>query len=402
MGFAGGPVAVAACALLGTLTVRELMALKVHVEGLRGQPGATYVDVAHAAFGDAGALAVYVLCLTCSLGVTSAYLVFIATTLHSLVPSLAQRALVCATAAVVLPVTWLRDFSLLSRMAQSGTAAVVLGYVVTVGYAAAAGRSTAAKAVAQPVPLFTGWASTATGFGSVAFLFCIHFMLFPVATASRASARTGGFECLALLAFLVSFAVNAAFGVAGLIGFGGGVSSIVVNDIAGGTWCLVATKILLCVDLFCSYPLVLASGRQIVERSLLRDDGSDSGEEGGEKCGAERGAAAAGAGAGPIGLLLALLPTADARRRAVRTALVLVTVAVAQLKDFGTIISLVGSFAQVSLSFVLPPLMALRLLGGAMAPWRRCLNLAILPAGTAVAAIATGATLASAFGAHLA
>lgn len=253
---------------------------------------------------------------------------------------------------------------------------------------------------AQPcVPLFTSVSSFASGVGSVAFLFCVHFLLFPVATASRAAAREGGFEMLVLTAFTVSGVANGIFGLVGSVYFGPGVSSIVLNDI-NGALCLTITKILLCIDLFCSYPLVFAAGRQIVERSIMLDcDAHDNPDVIPDGNCVEVGSRqfVPTRVTDLMSTSLSMLPNKDARCRAVRTALVLVTVMVAQLRDFGMIISLVGSFAQVSLAFVLPPFMVLRSMS-AMSLMRRQVNIAIVVLGTLVAGLATGVTIAEAFG----
>merc|ERR1712086_585823 len=93
---------------------------------------------------------------------------------------------------------------------------------------------------------------------------------------------------------------------------------------------LAATKVMLILDLIASYPLVFAAGRQIVERSLLSSD-SD-------------------------GLAAGIEP----QRLAIRMCMVVFTVMLAQFDDFGSIISIVGGFAQVSLAFVMPSAIALK------------------------------------------
>ena len=234
--------------------------------------GATYVDVARAALGELGALAVYGLSIMCSVGVTSAYLAFVASTLQSLMPERSYSHCLLSAAAFVLPTTWLRDFSLLSRLSQSGTAAVLLGYLVTIHSGSLGPWPQPPSARLRAMGLWpTSWQDLAHGFGPVAFLFCIHFLLFPVMTSSRSSAAPGKFLQLATVAFLGAGIVNVMFAYTCLAFFGPGVSSIVLNDLGQGTLYLVATKLLLCADLLCSYPLVFAAGREILERSLFED-----------------------------------------------------------------------------------------------------------------------------------
>mmetsp|Transcript_21952 Transcript_21952/g.51348 ORF Transcript_21952/g.51348 Transcript_21952/m.51348 type:complete len:465 (-) Transcript_21952:388-1782(-) len=382
LGMLGGFFAIAFCTLFGWWTVGELAQLKEHVEETQGGRPVTYVDVARAALGNRGAEMVFLLTLVCSLGVTSAYLVFIAATIHSMLPAVSQASVVLVAAAVVLPITWVPSFSLLSKLAQSGTLAVIVGYGVTLLY----GASTVAQPGATPpppAPYLGSLAGAASGFGPVAFLFCVHFLLFPVMTASRAATQKGGFQRLALTAFGTAAVINGLFGAICLRFFGVAVSSIVVNDIAQGSLWLTATKCLLCVDLFCSYPLVFASGREILEGCLLDWD---------------EGAAMARVLAMGHGLQER---TVTHRRYMIRSLMVLANVAIAQLEDFGTIISLVGSLAQVSLAFVLPPIMAVQLLGANMPARRRAINMTMIPVGVCLATLATGATVAEALGVDL-
>lgn len=367
-GIVCGWAAAALCALLCSQTMAELVAVKSWVEIRRGTVGATYVDLAREVFGGPGAAAVYFLSIFCSLGVTSAYLVFIGATLHSLAPALAPPAWRLLAACLVLPFTWLRDFSGLARLAEYGTYAVLAGYVVTLDYA----YRTERPGPLAPLPPVS-WRSLARGFGPLSFMFCVHLVLFPVISASQAFNRPFGFEVLTLLAFSIAFLVNAGFGAAVLL-FHRDVSSIVVDDISDGTLTVVATKLLLCVGIFSSYPLVLAAGRQIVENSLVPEELAGAGKTESK-----------------------WLPD---RRRAIRTVLVVLTLLMAELHHFGTIISLVGGFANVLLAFVLPPMMALRLLSKQMTGLRYMTNLVVLPLGCAIATLVTSTTLDDALTGH--
>ena len=121
---------------------------------------------------------------------------------------------------------------------------------------------------------------------------------------------------------------------------------------------LEATKALLCVDLVCSYPLVLQAGRKIIETALVDQGGG--------------------------GRVLAAVGEDEAQRTAVRVALVAATACIAQWGDFGALISLVGGSCQVLLAFAAPPALALAL-GQTSDPARRLANRLVLPAGVIVA-----------------
>lgn len=61
---------------------------------------------------------------------------------------------------------------------------------------------------------------------------------------------------------------NAAFAVLGFTFFGAQTSDIVTNNLGAGLG-LTAIKVLVCMDLLCTYPLIFVSGREIIERLLL-------------------------------------------------------------------------------------------------------------------------------------
>jgi len=384
MGLVVGLASMFACAVVSCFTLHQLSVLRVQVRAKFGQCGSTYVDLARATLGEHGAHVVYCLVVVCSLGVCSAYLAFIASALCSMQIPMTSGAVALATAAVLLPVVCLgRGLSALTMLAQAGTVAVLLGYAVTVGYAlmgqgvgAAASQGGPAEAVELPSLLAPAdWASAVAGFGPIAFLFLIHFLAVPIMASSRAATQEGRFERLVLVAFGIAAVINGCFGALCLVCFEGQVSSIVINDIAAGTWWLSATKLLLCADLLCSYPIAFAAGYQVVEKSLepLAQGRFLPEVDGGSRTSA-----------------------ADPWRCAVRTGMLLVTVGVAQLHDFGTIISLVGGFAQVTMAFVLPPLMLLRLEGSSMPQLHWCANAALALLGSCLALLVTGTSLASA------
>ena len=277
---------------------------------------------------------------------TSAYLAFVASTLQSLFPGRSYSHCLLSAAGFVLPTTWLRDFAMLSKLSQSGTFAVLLGYLVTIQSGSYAQANEPLATRLQGLHSMSlgpdSWQDLAQGFGPVAFLFCIHFLLFPVMTSARSSATPGKFVQLAAVAFLSAGMVNAMFAYTCLALFGSRVSSIVLNDVGQGTLYLVATKLLLCADLLCSYPLVFAAGREIVERSLFEPQTYPSSQKEALKDSHKLpGLTNMGRG-GEAGLLV------EPKRCGLRLLLVAATVIVAQL-DFAAILSLVGGVAQVRL-----------------------------------------------------
>eukprot|EP00911_Craspedida_sp_UC1_P001662 UC1_evm1s1259 len=99
-------------------------------------------------------------------------------------------------------------------------------------------------------------------------------------------------------------------------------------------------KFALCLDLTFSYPLVLAPARELVERSLIPTTKM------------------AGGAGGPPGRWTRVATVS------IRIILVLLTVAIAQIKRFGDITNLVGGFSLSTLAFITPPLIWLKMFGG--------------------------------------
>ena len=183
-------------------------------------------------------------------------------------------------------------------------------------------------------------------FGSVVYLFCVNFLIFPIeanmATRSQwpksveraVIATAGGNMVFAALAF--SF-------------YGDQTQEIVLNNLGPGS-VLSAVKVLLCLDLFASYPLVLAAATDIVEKAL-QAKATPAIEEDVEK---EEGGDGQGPGAGLL---------VGPEQALIRTLLVGTTMVVAQAKGFSTITNVAGGLAQGTLAFILPGALALELKG---------------------------------------
>ena len=102
-----------------------------------------------------------------------------------------------------------------------------------------------------------------------------------------------------------------------------------------GPW-LSALKLLLCIDLMFTYPIVFSSGRQILENAIIGPENiPDNGDDNDDSLLARAGIVAGGVGA---------------------------TFALAQIGGFGVVANLVGGVAQGTLAFIMPPAIALALM----------------------------------------
>jgi hypothetical protein len=188
-------------------------------------------------------------------------------------------------------------------------------------------------------------------FGSVVYLFCVNFLIFPI--EANMAARTQWPQAVER-AVLATAAGNILFAALAFSFYGDQTQEIVLNNLGPGQ-VLSAVKVLLCLDLFASYPLVLAAATDIVERALLPTIGD---EDASSHADADR--ADGGSGRGRGGILV------GPEQAFIRSALVGTTMAVAQAKGFSTITNVAGGLAQGTLAFILPGALVLQLKGATM------------------------------------
>eukprot|EP00930_Biecheleria_cincta_P056679 TRINITY_DN42751_c0_g1_i1.p1 TRINITY_DN42751_c0_g1~~TRINITY_DN42751_c0_g1_i1.p1 ORF type:complete len:455 (+),score=61.72 TRINITY_DN42751_c0_g1_i1:205-1365(+) len=383
MGLAGGVIAVFGITGLGCITMAELLALKRHVEVQRGRGDASYSDVARATLGTWGSGVVAFMALTAALGGMAAYLAYVSTTLTSIYPSLSVGLVIAIVGLCLLPLVWLQDFSLLSKLAGFGTAAVLVGYTVTMAYAALTMKPD------KHLQFFTSFSSAASGFGPIAFLLCIHFVTFPLMTASRASTVEGRFERLFAVSAIAAALINSLFGAVGFVYFGSDVSSIVLNDFPGRHWCIDATRMLVCIDLLCTYPFLFVATSHMLETVLLLQ--KETKEEAAmtlESCDVVKADEQA----------RDTILSSDAYRLAIRIAILAISMVGGYEGSFGGLVSLVGDVSLTTLAFILPPIMTMKLLRAELTCARLAVNFGVLVIGVVVGTLSSGFTVANLLG----
>ena len=156
-------------------------------------------------------------------------------------------------------------------------------------------------------------------------------------------ARPEEFEPMVNATFLASAAVSAAFGVAGYLFFGAATHQIVILNVSGSAF-VSSVKLLLCVDLLFTYPVVMRPSIEIVERSLVA-----------------RGAGAGQQGSAGRGLQLAVCAALG----------VVAAGASVLVPAFALLSGLVGGVSQTVLGLVMPPLIFRKL---QRAQWRSVLG----------------------------
>ena len=222
----------------------------------------TYAGLTGAALGPAGDVLCKALNVITCFGISVGYIIFVSDTLISMLP--AETQLSFSTARMIITslplwvaLSWQRSFKGVNLISLLGTCSVALGmsWVTAVALANPAIAQNAAAIPMSNPGAFSGF------FGTVAFLFFIHFTLFGVQEAMPDRRR---FVPAVSKAFGLSMIVSALFGVIGAWGFGPGVKSVVITmlDGAAGT----AVKALLCVNLLFTFPLMARSCLNICEQ----------------------------------------------------------------------------------------------------------------------------------------
>jgi amino acid permease len=279
-GIIGGTLALTACGFLATNTMQSLARSKQSV-------GATsYVELAQEVLGPAAANTVFFLTLSASLGVCSSYIIFIGQTLESLSSDVQSTNMVrtlfpdvstvtweVATVSLLFPLTLLRSYKIFAFTSALGVLAVLGGLLVTLAsgivHEPGGGLLVAVKAVGEqrmwPESLAAGFGES---FGTLAFLFCVNFLTFPIMNSmERPKQDYDGAVANAVVGAALANVVFAAL----CVGFyGENTADLVLSNLGNGPF-LSALKLLLCVDLLFTFPIVFSSGRQIMELALIGD-----------------------------------------------------------------------------------------------------------------------------------
>ena len=165
-----------------------------HPSWMHGQPmvNPTYVDIGSAAFGKQGRIAVIFGIIAMSLGVCSAYLVFIGKTLHSVferfgftpgvdgMPSQMPALLMSLPLAILISLLGRWD-SFLTCSSACGLAMISSAMIIVSIYAIFNGAGREWSNFSPGAPLYVDPTHYPVFFGNAAFLFCIHTVAIPVA-----------------------------------------------------------------------------------------------------------------------------------------------------------------------------------------------------------------------------
>ena len=370
-GVLGGILAITACGWLSTITMHSLADSRLKASAITNTPITSYVQLAQEAIGDTAAKIVFALTLCASLGVCSTYLVFIGQTLESMscdqvttqnivrtiAPDLSESTWEGLAALVLVPLSLIRDYSIFAFTSALGVVAVIGGILVTLAYGVfvepGGGLSVSLNSI-ETLPMWPSSFGAAFGgsFGTLCYLFAINFLTFPIMNSIKEPREYNGAVSKAVSGVWL---VNVAFAIVALGFYREDTQDLVLANLSNGPY-LSALKLLLCVDLLFTFPIVFSSGRQILETAFLERDDNDNDNNGSainidynDEATANDEVAAS------------LVPAVSVQRVGIVGGAVGFCYALAQVGGFGAVANLVGGVAQGTLAFIMPSAVALSL-----------------------------------------
>jgi proton-coupled amino acid transporter len=322
----GGSVLVTACLLsslvLSLETLRMLVAAQDVVvlnKAATAQEVSTYAGLTKVALGTFGENLNKTLNVVTCFGITVSYMLFISETAVAMLPAATAATVTKITAVsaitpLVLGLSWIRNMAGVNVISLVGTCSVALGMLVC---AASAWMKISLPQSLQAIPV-SNMAAFPGFFGTVAFLFFIHFTLFGI---QQGMPEKDKFLGAATKAFVLSAIIGGVFGLICAVGFGPNVSSVVITMLTGPVGLFV--KALLCVNLLFTFPIMAQSALVVCESVFAK-----SGQE------------------------VAKVPAL-----ASRTAFVLLAALCATLiPNFGAVLGYVGGVCCCAMTLVLPPM----------------------------------------------
>ena len=264
---------------------------------------------------------------------------------------------------VALFLSQLRTFKWLAVTSVLGDVAVGVGIIGTVIAGLVQNHSNDQPLLDwTAVPAFEG--STFFKFvGNTSFLFAIHIVILPIMQSLR---DQKDHKKVVYTSYTFITVLNALFGGVCVLIFGPSTGGIVLGNLAKSP-VLDIIRVLLCIDLLFTIPMVLAAGREIIERAVVRRMITKRRKWG---------------------------------RLLVRSVLVvLVLVLFYLIPDFSDLVTLVGGLVNCLMGFVLPPLIYCRLMrrAGKLSWWHWPVYGAIIAFGVAAMGLSTYLTIQSMF-----
>lgn len=208
----------------------------------------------------AGVVAWFGIVLTI-LGVCGVYLDFIGSELESITDKyMTQQQFMLLSAIPLLFLSLFRSLKFLAFTSLLGDIAVTAGLfsVIIYGFVKHTPHSPFNELPAIQVDTLPKF------FGSAVFLFTIHAVIIPISQSMREPTK---FQQVANVSFGVIILLNALFGFFGYIIYGDDVKGLAIDNVTGPFGD--GVKILLCLDLFFTVPIVMTAPRDLLDQAIL-------------------------------------------------------------------------------------------------------------------------------------
>ncbi|GAB5372498.1 hypothetical protein AAMO2058_001670900 [Amorphochlora amoebiformis] len=219
---------------------------------------------------------IYVLVVLTSMGIAIAYTLFITSTLTHAFDVSTNFVLSFLTIPVVI-LSMMQSFQSLAFTSILGDVAVTAGLVGTIWGGLAAGRTASWP---SNVPLFNYAAGgdVPRGLATLSFMFNIQMVCLPMAQSLKDDlARPKIFRRVVDVSYAFIASLNMGFAIVCLLIFHDdqdGIQNPIIKNLNTGAP-LQAIRVLLCLDLLFTVPMLLAVGREVLENSVLSLLGSE-------------------------------------------------------------------------------------------------------------------------------
>jgi proton-coupled amino acid transporter len=289
MGYIGGPIFLSVLCLMSVHSIQLLSSCALHIKtnnnnnNNRSIAAQSYVDIARSTFGNSGSKYTFVASMASSIGVCGSYLIFIASNLQSLIETTTTTTTSSTTTLIwlLLPVVILlssvRDMKHFSFASLLGDISVMLGMVVVLVYGYTNNIHTMKENKAtvnidddhhQHISLVAlgSISNMAVAFGSIGYLFLVHFLVIPI-QSNMIYPHQFSTKVVPITFGVCAFS-STVFGLMGYIMFQEP-QQIVLLNITKGSFFIASVKLLLCVDLIFTYPVVMRPSIVIIEEFIV-------------------------------------------------------------------------------------------------------------------------------------
>eukprot|EP01084_Bolivina_argentea_P125518 222385_1 len=332
-GFIGGGISLIFLAWLTSYTLTWLAECG-HFHPSKVKP--SYPEIAKFAFGNNGFYIAWFGIFTMTIGVCGSYLVFIGTELsimfHNEYPYLTQSMCTLITACLIVPLSWLRSYKVLVPYSKMGLLALLFALFVIVYHSYSAMPNSLDEISSQIV--YFNFETYPLFIGNAAFLYLIHSVILPIEQGMSNRLRhtiNDGYKIALKRAIIIVTVLNVCFSQFVYLSIGGNnICGNCIDNLLDG-YLKSFVRILLCVDLFFTYALILLPMTASIEQVIFKKNNF-----------------------GQFKI--------EMQRNILRTFLVFMTCIIALVvPSFEKLTGLTGAFGNNVLGLILPPVMYIKL-----------------------------------------